>query len=370
MTDKQPHRNDPCPCGSGRKYKKCCLQNDHEAAAVFPPLPVGRQDSKSRFPVDPWPDAGDRPQTGLLDLLPEMADAHERFSSLEEAQRSVSEKTDRYNRTPQSDLGGLSPEQTFKLLGTPWDSPDFPLRFNRTSSLHFLEEHSPLFRNCRRFLELAVEGNGLERTQKGNLARKVVAELLDRLDIATDELDAIRSLNKVINEHDVKAVHWVRVVCQTSGMIYARKGKFRVSKEKAALLRPERAVELFAHLVQDYFTKFSMAYLDSYEAFASVQHTIAFTLVQLHRLPEEWHDYKETLPTLFLPSVMEEVKELEARPWGNVDSLFETRVFWHLVQWGFLACRYHKAKHRYLRRIAALRPTRLLHDGIQLLPGF
>ncbi len=22
--DKQPGRNDPCPCGSGKKYKKCC----------------------------------------------------------------------------------------------------------------------------------------------------------------------------------------------------------------------------------------------------------------------------------------------------------------------------------------------------------
>jgi hypothetical protein len=21
----KPGRNDPCPCGSGRKYKKCCL---------------------------------------------------------------------------------------------------------------------------------------------------------------------------------------------------------------------------------------------------------------------------------------------------------------------------------------------------------
>jgi len=22
--DRQPGRNDPCPCGSGKKYKKCC----------------------------------------------------------------------------------------------------------------------------------------------------------------------------------------------------------------------------------------------------------------------------------------------------------------------------------------------------------
>jgi hypothetical protein len=26
-------RNDPCPCGSGQKYKRCCLPRD-EAAAV------------------------------------------------------------------------------------------------------------------------------------------------------------------------------------------------------------------------------------------------------------------------------------------------------------------------------------------------
>jgi protein O-GlcNAc transferase len=33
MTAKQPNRNDPCPCGSGKKYKKCCLERDEELAA-------------------------------------------------------------------------------------------------------------------------------------------------------------------------------------------------------------------------------------------------------------------------------------------------------------------------------------------------
>ena len=31
---KQPGRNDPCPCGSGRKYKYCCLVKA-EAAPRF-----------------------------------------------------------------------------------------------------------------------------------------------------------------------------------------------------------------------------------------------------------------------------------------------------------------------------------------------
>ena len=26
--DKKPGRNDPCPCGSGKKYKKCCGQEE------------------------------------------------------------------------------------------------------------------------------------------------------------------------------------------------------------------------------------------------------------------------------------------------------------------------------------------------------
>lgn len=26
---RKTHRNDPCPCGSGLKHKKCCLQSKH-----------------------------------------------------------------------------------------------------------------------------------------------------------------------------------------------------------------------------------------------------------------------------------------------------------------------------------------------------
>lgn len=32
-------RNDPCPCGSGKKYKKCCLEKDAERASNPSPLP-------------------------------------------------------------------------------------------------------------------------------------------------------------------------------------------------------------------------------------------------------------------------------------------------------------------------------------------
>jgi len=45
-------RNDPCPCGSGKKYKKCCLAKDEEArreeAAAAPPVLTAEEEAPSR----------------------------------------------------------------------------------------------------------------------------------------------------------------------------------------------------------------------------------------------------------------------------------------------------------------------------------
>jgi tetratricopeptide (TPR) repeat protein len=30
----KPGRNDPCPCGSGKKYKQCCISREQDAAAA------------------------------------------------------------------------------------------------------------------------------------------------------------------------------------------------------------------------------------------------------------------------------------------------------------------------------------------------
>jgi tetratricopeptide (TPR) repeat protein len=38
-------RNAPCPCGSGKKYKKCCLAKDEQARQRRPPAPPRPQRS-------------------------------------------------------------------------------------------------------------------------------------------------------------------------------------------------------------------------------------------------------------------------------------------------------------------------------------
>jgi hypothetical protein len=41
-------RNDPCPCGSGKKYKQCCLARDGAAAAT------ARAAQAAAAPARPW----------------------------------------------------------------------------------------------------------------------------------------------------------------------------------------------------------------------------------------------------------------------------------------------------------------------------
>jgi tetratricopeptide (TPR) repeat protein len=52
-------RNEPCPCGSGKKYKHCCLQQQEvaaaralAAAAVRPTIDVEIADSLARFDAE------------------------------------------------------------------------------------------------------------------------------------------------------------------------------------------------------------------------------------------------------------------------------------------------------------------------------
>ena len=48
-------RNDPCPCGSSKKYKQCCLAKDEaaaRAAAQPPPEPSPRRIGRFIYPQD------------------------------------------------------------------------------------------------------------------------------------------------------------------------------------------------------------------------------------------------------------------------------------------------------------------------------
>jgi len=103
-------RNDPCPCGSGKKYKKCCIAKEEIVRAAPAPgtgqAPPGMYES----PIDQLSnraaeaiDAGryDEAETlcrNLLEKYPDQLDGHDRFGMLREAQGRFKEAADHYTK--------------------------------------------------------------------------------------------------------------------------------------------------------------------------------------------------------------------------------------------------------------------------------
>lgn len=88
--------NDPCPCGSGKKFKYCCLGKEsgtasgHGAAGISETLRTALEDRQ--------------------------------FNSLQEAQAFLDQITQQQNRRQLDEFHGLSPEQMHQILNFPFAS--------------------------------------------------------------------------------------------------------------------------------------------------------------------------------------------------------------------------------------------------------
>src|SRR3989304_8730554 len=89
-------RNDPCPCGSGKKYKKCCMSGQ-ATKTLLPGAQEIAEEIRKEF--------ADRPA-----------------SSLAEAQAVANRVMKRRNRTALAEFSGLSPEQMHRFLDFPFSS--------------------------------------------------------------------------------------------------------------------------------------------------------------------------------------------------------------------------------------------------------
>ncbi|MDA3808038.1 MAG: SEC-C metal-binding domain-containing protein, partial [Thiomicrorhabdus sp.] len=182
-------RNDPCPCGSGKKYKKCCFLTEHPDSM---PEPIG-------------------------DLL---ADTHDEirellqgrdFSSLDEANEVLSSHFSRTNRLASDAFSGLSPEQMTALLYDPFDSSEhisFNWNFETIPEVPILTLFSLLVE--------AIGEDGLKPTAKGNLPQRFCREaaLRYRRDELHQEQIRFRKVNK---EDDFFDLHVTRIVAEMAG---------------------------------------------------------------------------------------------------------------------------------------------------------
>ena len=130
----KPGRNDPCPCGSGKKFKKCCLERYEEPASdaqettppsrPAPPEPVAFLDDIDRISnqavdlieegrLDEAEQVGQR----LLAEYPDLPDGFMRTAAVCEARGQLREAAKNYRKAADIQIQN-DPEYGHELAGS------------------------------------------------------------------------------------------------------------------------------------------------------------------------------------------------------------------------------------------------------------
>ena len=294
--------NDPCPCGSGRRFKKCCL---------------GRQESIS----------SDRGAAGATTDLRQAMEGMQ-SGSLAEVQAFVGRHTQQRNQRPLDEFHGLSPEQMHRLLHFPFASPELV----RLPEMLTTSPTAPIVTLFVMLLE-AIGEKGLKPTAKGNLPQKFCREAA--LAYWGEEVYRENTRFGGINrEEDFLDLHITRLTLELAGLIRKYKGRFILSRNCRALLSGKGLAALFPRVFTAYVEQFNWSYRDRYPELRFIQTAFLFTLYLLMRYGDTWrpHEFYEDSFLRAFPRLLDELPQHQVfTPEEEVRRCYTWRTLVHFV---------------------------------------
>jgi len=251
MSNTKNGRNDPCPCGSGKKYKHCCWASGRNAASE-----VGRELEESL--------------------------AGRALGSLEEVQAFADQFMAQRNQAPVDDFCGLSPDQMSDLLYAPLESPHlvrFPDVLPRAPQ-------APVMTLFNLTAE-AIGERGLKATAKGNLPRALAIEAAAVL--KADDVDGMTWLrySRINKEEDFPELFVSRHAAQYAGLVRKHKGRFVLTRRYRTVRDKGGPAALYPMLLRACATRFNWAWRDRYPELPFIQQSFAFVLYLLSRFGGE-----------------------------------------------------------------------------------
>lgn len=244
-------RNDPCPCGSGKKYKNCC---------------IGRENTTS---------PSNAATAVLADIRKEMQDKE--FTSLGEAQAFLDRLTQQRNQTQSDDFHGLSPDQMHRLLHFPFVSPQLV----SCPDILCVTPSAPVI-TLFSLLMVATGEKGLKATATGNLPRNFCREAA--LTYWGEETYRERTRFGGINkEEDFPDLNATRLVAEMAGLVRKFKGRFILTRNCRSLMAGNGLSAIYPILFKVYAKDFNWAYRDRYPEIGIIQWSFLFTLYLLAR---------------------------------------------------------------------------------------
>ncbi|WP_125780952.1 YecA family protein [Pseudoalteromonas rubra] len=244
-------RNDPCPCGSGKKYKRCCMNNT----------------AKLHGEVSDDVEA-------LIAMNPDL--------TMEELNVALQYKTNERNNQPLSDFCGLSPTQMQNWLYAPFDELQ-RVKINTPEDV----SASPVMRYLTLILDEAMQNDGaFKATSKGNLPMKLVKQASDLRDEFTiGQVPYVKNISICefagSNEDKFNALHYTRILAEIAGIIYRRSGKYHVKKTAQKDYQKHGVQTFFKPMLEAAVSRYNWAYLDAFDTDLDLR---TFWLFMLWRL--------------------------------------------------------------------------------------
>lgn len=251
MTNIKIGRNQPCPCGSGKKFKHCCDGNNNH--------PPHLQD--------------------LFADLQQLALSNPGLSR-EDFETVMASRMQAQNSKPSADLCGLSPEQMHNWLNAPWNAWQ-GVEFSSPADV----SGSPVMRYLEILLENLLEAGGSIRlTTKGNLPVRIVQQC----GAIADQLPSVGELSHVYlseyrgrNEDDFNALHYTRVIAELAGILYQRSGRLHFKKDAQKKYQQQGIGGFYADMLVSATRQYNWAYLDGYSDQIALRELWLFMLWRL-----------------------------------------------------------------------------------------
>ncbi|NRB80379.1 MAG: SEC-C domain-containing protein [Saccharospirillaceae bacterium] len=297
-------RNDTCPCGSGKKYKRCCIK----VAAKH--------------------------QIELVDEITQIANFNPQLSN-EDLDVVLQHKINDRNHSPIADFCGLSPEQLFNWLYEP---------INELTSLeiHTPNDYaaSPVMRYLEIIFEEASQNNGeFKGTARGNLPAKLVKKAANLLpEFPVVKYERIISISEFAgnNEDKFNALHYTKIIAEITGLIQISNGKYRVKNEVLKRYQTDGVNAFFQPMLNSAIREFNWAYFDGFQQDLDIRPICIFMLwrIQVHKNLEK---LTEEVIRAF-PDLLDEIEEdVNITPEKTLGSIIETRFVKRFLQyWGFI----------------------------------
>lgn len=281
--------------------------------------------------------------------------------SLEEINAALERARVDYNRSPQDDLGGMTPEQVYYLVYSNWDDPQSLLQI--TAGLNYEEvKNTPIYQNASLMIQLLMEEKGKTKaTGRGFMNRKFVERLFERMVISKDEKDTIQAMCKVINEFDVTPIHITRVLLGLAGCLKIRNRCFSATRKGEKFIQEKEAGAFFAHLFKTHYTVLNLAYLDGSGVNTPIQTGAAFSFYQLSQRAKDWVQLGPIVNQIVLPTTIEYFEMNRRSIYTRLISPVYHRIIHPLHEFGLVEFRENIEKIRYQYDELFLRTTPLFN---------